>query len=146
MFFSIKCSDAAFDNPNVPSPVAQLIANPLQLVQPLEVHPVTLHKLTLPPTDTQTMLPTNGLKLNFSPLMPFPPVHCLQHCLIHIIRDSYITPAAYGVPTASKQGAKSEVAHKWARWLHNPCRLRGPHRFKAGGKIRSGPQVGKVAT
>ena len=80
-----------------------------------------------------------------------------------------------GIPTASERGAKSEVAHKWASWLHNPCRLgvspslqsRGqnqkwptsgqggyithaasgdPHRFRAGGKIRSGPQVGKVAT
>ena len=39
-----------------------------------------------------------------------------------------------------------EVAHKWARWLHNPCRLGGPDRFRAGGRIRSGPQVGKVAT
>ena len=59
---------------------------------------------------------------------------------------SYITPAAWGVPTASERGAESEVAHKWARWLHNPCRLGGPHRFRAGGRIRSGPQVGKVAT
>ena len=116
----------------------------------------------------------------------------------------YITPAASGVPTASEGGAKSEVAHKWARWLRNPgrlggspplqsgrakskvahkwarwvhnsCRLRGSHRFRAGGqnqtwpisgqggyitpadwgvpialerggKIKSGPQVGKVAT
>ena len=57
-----------------------------------------------------------------------------------------MTPAAYGVPTASERGAKSEVAHKWARWLHNPCRPGGPHRFRAGGKIRSGPEVGKVAT
>ena len=80
-----------------------------------------------------------------------------------------------GTPTASERGAKSEVAHKWARWLHNPCRLGGspslqsggqnqkwptsgqggyitpaasgyPHRFRAWGKIRSGPQVGKLAT
>ena len=42
--------------------------------------------------------------------------------------------------------SESEVAHKGARWRHNPCRLRGPHRFRAGIKIRSGPQVGKVAT
>ena len=27
------------------------------------------------------------------------------------------------------------MAHKWARWLHNPCRLGGPHRFRAGGRI-----------
>ena len=38
------------------------------------------------------------------------------------------------------------MAHKWARRLHNPCRLGGPHRFRAGGTIRGGPQVGKVAT
>ena len=36
--------------------------------------------------------------------------------------------------------------HKWARLLHNPCRLGGPHRFGAGGRIKYGPQVGKVAT
>ena len=51
-----------------------------------------------------------------------------------------------GNPGASKRGAGSEVAHKWAGWLHNPCRLGGPHRFKAGGRIRSGPQVGWLAT
>ena len=27
--------------------------------------------------------------------------------------------------TASNRGPESEVAHKWARWLHNPCRLGG---------------------
>ena len=54
--------------------------------------------------------------------------------------------AAWAVPTASKRGAQSEMAHKWARWLHNPCRLRSPHRFRAGGRIREGPQVGQVAT
>ena len=61
-------------------------------------------------------------------------------------QGGYITPAASGIPTASKRGAKSEVAHKWASWLQHPCRLGDPHRFKAGGKVRSGPQVGKVAT
>ena len=57
-----------------------------------------------------------------------------------------LTPAAWGVPTASEREAGSEVAHKWARWLHNPCRLGGPHRFRAGGRVRSGPQMGKVAS
>ena len=61
-------------------------------------------------------------------------------------QGGYITPAASGIPTALERGAKSEVAHKWARWLHHPCRLGDPHRFTARGKIRSGPQVGKVAT
>ena len=57
-----------------------------------------------------------------------------------------MTPATWGVPTASERGAKSEVAHKWIRWLHNPFHLGGPHRFTAGGSITGGPQVGKVAT
>ena len=58
----------------------------------------------------------------------------------------YLTPAVSGSPTASERGAESEVAHLWARWLLNPCRLGDPHRFRAGGKIRIGPQVGKLAT
>ena len=61
-------------------------------------------------------------------------------------QSGYVTPAVSGIPTASDRGAKSEVAHKWAKWLRHPCRLRDPHRFRAGGKIRSGPLVGKVAT
>ena len=58
----------------------------------------------------------------------------------------YLTPAVSGSPTAAERGAKSEVAHKWANWLPHPCRIGEPHRCRAGGKIRSGPQVGKLAT
>ena len=54
-------------------------------------------------------------------------------------QGGYITPAASEIPTASERRAKSEVAHKWTKWLHRPCRLGDPHRFRAGGKIRSGP-------
>ena len=61
-------------------------------------------------------------------------------------RNGYLTLAVSGSPTASERGAKSEVAHKWANWLPHPCRIGEPHRFRAGGKIRSGPQVGKLAT
>ena len=61
-------------------------------------------------------------------------------------QGGHATPAALGIPTASERGAESEVAHKWARWLHNPRRLGVPHRFRAGDRIRGGPQVGKVAT
>ena len=57
----------------------------------------------------------------------------------------YVTPAACGVPTPPKQGPQSTVAHKWPGWLHNPCRFGRPHRFKAGDRIRDGPQVGRVA-
>ena len=58
----------------------------------------------------------------------------------------YLTPAVSGSPTAAERGAKSEVAHKWVNWLPHPCRIGEPHRCRAGGKIRSGPQVGKLAT
>ena len=61
-------------------------------------------------------------------------------------QGGYITPAASGVPTASERGGESKVAHKWAKWLHNPCRLGCPLHFKVGGSIKSDPQVGKVAT
>ena len=46
-----------------------------------------------------------------------------------------------GVPNAAERGTKSELAHKWAQWLHNPCRLGGPQCFRAGDKIRSGPEL-----
>ena len=61
-------------------------------------------------------------------------------------QNGYVTLAVSGIPTVSERGAKSEVAHLWAKWLRHPCRLGDPHRFRAGGKIRRGPQVGKVAT
>ena len=64
----------------------------------------------------------------------------------HLWANGYLTPAVSGIPSASQRGAKSEVAHKWANWLPHPCRIGEPHRFTAGGKIRSGPQVGKLAT
>ena len=57
-------------------------------------------------------------------------------------QNGYITPAAWGVPIGSEQGAETEVA----RWLYNPCRLGGLLRFRAEGSITGGPLVGKVAT
>ena len=82
-------------------------------------------------------------KVAKSPLPPrgSPPLHSggrIQKWPING-QGGYITPAASGIPAASERGAKSEVAHKWARWLHHPCRLGDPHRFIAGGKMRSGP-------
>ena len=49
----------------------------------------------------------------------------------------YVNPATWGVLSASERGAESEVAQDWAKWLHNPCRLGGPHSFRAGGRITS---------
>ena len=57
-----------------------------------------------------------------------------------------MAPAAWGLPTVLERGEESEVAHQWARWLQKPCCPGGPRRFRAGGRIRGGPQVGKVAT
>ena len=61
-------------------------------------------------------------------------------------QSGYLTPAVSGIPTVTERGSKSEVAHKWVKWLPHPCRIGDAHRYRAGGKIRSGPQVGKVAT
>ena len=61
-------------------------------------------------------------------------------------QGGYVSLAVSGIPTALERGAKLEVAHLWAKWLRHPCRLGDPHRCKAGGEIRSGPLVGKVAT
>ena len=58
-------------------------------------------------------------------------------------QGGYITPAASWIPTASERGAKSEVAHKWARWLHHPCRVGDPHRFRAEGKNQKWPTSGQ---
>ena len=82
-------------------------------------------------------------KVATSPLPPrgSPPLQCGGQNQKWPIngQGGYITPATSGIPTASERGAKSEVAPKWARWLHHPCRLGDPHRFGEGGKIRSGP-------
>ena len=59
---------------------------------------------------------------------------------------AYITLDVYGIPNALERRTKTQVAHKWAWWLHHPFRLRGPQRFNAGVKIESGPQMGLVPT
>ena len=61
-------------------------------------------------------------------------------------QSGYVTLAVSGIPTAVERGAKSEMAQLWAKWLRHPWRLGDPHRFRAGGEIRSGPLVGRVAT
>ena len=50
-----------------------------------------------------------------------------------------VSPAVPGIPTAAERGAKSQVAHLWAKWLPHPCRVGDLHLFRAGGKMRSGP-------
>ena len=36
------------------------------------------------------------------------------------------------------------MGHKWVSWLQNPYHLGGGRHFKARGRIRGDPQVGKV--
>ena len=43
----------------------------------------------------------------------------------------YMTLAAWGIPNASKQGTKSELAHKWVWCIYNSCRVENPQRYKA---------------
>ena len=50
------------------------------------------------------------------------------------------------LPLPSRGAPPLESGGLNQKWLHNPCRLGEPLRFRAGGKIRSGPEVGKVAT
>ena len=99
---------------------------------------------------TQHESSCSGGKVATSPLPPrgSPPLQSggqNQKWPIHG-QGGYITPAASGIPSASERGVKSEVAHTWERGLHHPCRLGDLHRFTAGGEIRSGPYMGKVAT
>ena len=61
-------------------------------------------------------------------------------------RIGYMIPAVSGVSNASQPGTKLAVAHKWKDWLHNPCHLRGPQRFREADKIQTGPQGGGLAT
>ena len=41
-------------------------------------------------------------------------------------------PCRLGIPSASERGAESEVAHKWARWLHNPSAWGVPTAIEPG--------------
>ena len=50
----------------------------------------------------------------------------------------------FGETWVSKEKIKS--GHQSAVWLHEPCHLDGPQRFKTGDKIGSGPQMGRLAT
>ena len=58
-------------------------------------------------------------------------------------QSGYLTPAVSGIPTATERGAKSEVAHKWAKWLPHPCRIGDPLRFRAGGQNQKWPTSGQ---
>ena len=60
-------------------------------------------------------------------------------------KGGHVTPAR-GFSALFERRMESEVAQKWASWLHSPCPLGYRHRFRAEGRIRSRLEVGKVAT
>ena len=60
-----------------------------------------------------------------------------------IKKENLAGPQPTLVPTTYKELQKT-CLKKWADWLHNPYRLGGPQRFRAGDKISSGPQVGAL--
>ena len=79
--------------------------------------------------------PTNGQGGYITPAVSgSPPLHTGKLTQKWPINEQggYITPANSGSPSAPEQGTQSEVAHKWAMWLHNPYRLRGPLHFRGG--------------
>ena len=51
----------------------------------------------------------------------------------------------WGPLTVPRGGQHLEKPNQWADWLHHPCHLSSPERFKGANKIRSGPQVGELA-
>ena len=50
----------------------------------------------------------------------------------------YITPAVCGIPNAWERETNSEVAHKWAHWLHHACCLGFPNASKQWTKSEVG--------
>ena len=58
----------------------------------------------------------------------------------------YNTAAVWGIPSAAERVSKSELTRKWVDWLHHPCLLMGPQRFRACDKTRVGPKRGALGT
>ena len=54
----------------------------------------------------------------------------------------YTTPAIWRVPNALEKGTKSEVPHKWAGCLYEPCHLRGCPTLMLGGQNQMWPTSG----
>ena len=64
--------------------------------------------------------------------------------MAHKWADWLHNPCRLGGRNTSKKRTKSEVAHKCA-YLHNLCRLGAAQGFKQWDKIRSGPKIGQLA-
>ena len=63
------------------------------------------------------------------------------------VGEMAMPPLPYGGSPPLHNGETNlAVPQKWADWLHHPCQLGGPQRFKAWDKVSAGPQVGRLAT
>ena len=58
-------------------------------------------------------------------------------------QGGYITPTFMGCPPLHSGGAQSQVAQKWARWLHNPPPPGGPPHLHSGGQNHRWPTSGQ---
>ena len=54
------------------------------------------------------------------------------------IRALVLAGAVCGSPSLDDGDTKSEVAHKWAGWLHKPYRSGRLHRLRTGEKLGPG--------
>ena len=73
---------------------------------------------------TQSLVPDGALLLEDALVME----EALVVELLLITTATTTTPLVWPrekSTTASKRGTESKVAHKWARWLHDPCRRGG---------------------
>ena len=59
---------------------------------------------------------------------------------------NYVTNPLWGVRNDLEWGTQVRAADHWAYWLHHPCRVGAPQDFGVGKKIRSGREVGRLAT
>ena len=60
-------------------------------------------------------------------------------------QGGYVTPTAWGIPSASERGAKSEVAHLWAGGYVTPA-ASGIPTVTERGTNQKWPTCGQVAT
>ena len=58
-------------------------------------------------------------------------------------RNGYLTPAVSGIPTASERGDKIRSGPLVGEMATSDCRLRDPHRIRAGGQNQKWPTCGR---
>ena len=70
----------------------------------------------------------------------------ISAALMPLVRIKMCQKNVLNVQNSLQAVPQLRYMNNWSTWLHNPCRRGECHRFRAGGIMRSSPQVGKVAT